>query len=118
MGVNEQFDEMLETIDIQYDYLEDYAEKVYVEAEKSPVKTKDAVETSMISESLNATVQGNEIENIIEKKITEEKRDGSNKDSSMIDFINESDFLDAEGPPVQLSPEKSVDDNIPMINWE
>ena len=57
MGVNEQFDEMLETVDIQYDYLEDYAEKVYVETEKPLVNaaSKAVVETSMISESLNAT---------------------------------------------------------------
>ena len=57
MGVNEQFDEMLETVDIQYDYLEDYAEKVYVETEKPLVNAalKAVVETSMISESLNAT---------------------------------------------------------------
>ena len=31
------------------------------------------------------------------KKIVEEKRD-IGKDISIIDFINESDFLDAEGP--------------------
>jgi hypothetical protein len=39
MGVNEDFDEMLDTIDIQYDYLEDYAEKVYINSEK-PAKGK------------------------------------------------------------------------------
>ena len=39
MGVNEDFDKMLDTIDIQYDYLEDYAEKVYINSEK-PAKAK------------------------------------------------------------------------------
>lgn len=52
MGVNEQFDEMLDTIDIQYDYLEDYAEKVYINTEK-PAKGNE--EQSLISEQLNDT---------------------------------------------------------------
>ena len=99
MGVNEQFDEMLDTIDIQYDYLEDYAEKVYIEAEEN----KDKAD-SVINESINATVQGEEIESIIEKKIVKEKRD-IGKDISIIDFINESDFLDAEGPSIMQPSE-------------
>ena len=40
MGVNENFDEMLDTIDIQYDYLEDYAEKVYINSDEKPAKGK------------------------------------------------------------------------------
>jgi hypothetical protein len=40
MGVNEDFDEMLDTIDIQYDYLEDYAEKVYINSDEKPAKGK------------------------------------------------------------------------------
>lgn len=39
---------MLETIDIQYDYLEDYAEKVYID--QKPVTAKEKAEQSMISE--------------------------------------------------------------------
>lgn len=45
------------------------------------------------------------------------------KDISIIDFINESDFLDAEGPsmlqPSEGTPDqKTRDDKIPVIQWD